>query len=90
MCQSSQKIQLKNQEEIFDLRMNADGSINKTRLVAQGNRQDTSTFLKHLPMQPHIKVSMNYQVLRHLNHLSYRVLISNWLFIFASQRNFIS
>jgi hypothetical protein len=33
---------------IFDLRMNADGSINKykARLVAQGNRQDNSTFFE--------------------------------------------
>jgi len=32
---------------IFDVRMSTDGSVNKNkaRLVAQGNHQDTSTFL---------------------------------------------
>ena len=75
---------------IFDLRMNADGSINKykARLVAQGNRQDNSTFMKPLLMQPRIKVKTYYLVLRHLNHLSYSVLISKRLFLFAYQRNF--
>ena len=36
---------------IFDIRMNADGTINKynARLVAQGNRQDQSTFFDTFP-----------------------------------------
>jgi hypothetical protein len=45
--------QIVQSQVIFDLRFNADGSINKykARLVAQGNHQGSSSFLKHLQMQ---------------------------------------
>ena len=50
---------------IFDVRMNADGSVNKykARLVAQGNHQDTSTFLILLKIRPLLVQLTSYYVL---------------------------
>ena len=45
---------------VFDLRLNADGSIHKykARLVDQDNHQDNSIFLKRLQMRLHTKALM--------------------------------
>jgi len=78
---------------IFDIRMNADGSINKykARLVAQDNYQDDSTFLTHLLMWLLIKASTYYSVSPHQNSFSYQVSISKQhSYIHPSKKYYIS